>query len=149
MVPAEIRDELMKLADEIGPHAFVGLDIDTHNRAEPITGCIYPDGIGGNTARISGIKAHTFPAALAALRDTWAKRQSAHAAARTKSMALAIIAITGDQGQCTDAALRQDGFSQSEIDRFGDDAIVAADHYGSNGPFSIRFIAGANAVAAE
>jgi hypothetical protein len=70
-------------------------------------------------------------------------------AARIKSLTLAIIEITADQGQCTEAALRVAGFSQAEIEAYGTDACAMADYYGSKGPYSVVSVPVANAVAAE
>lgn len=149
MTPTEIRDELVAFAEEIGPRAYVGLDIDTHNRRGPVAGCIYPEGIAGSVDRIGGFHGDDFREVIDAMRAEWSSRVTQHRAARIKSMALSIIEITADQGQCTEAALRVAGFSQSEIEAHGADACATADHYGSKGPFSIVTIPGANAVAAE
>src|SRR3546814_3527460 len=111
------------------------------------TAALYPDGIGAGRSRNRlAAKADTLEDLLARLRALWNEAGARHRAARIRSMALAIIRITAEQGTCTDAALRAGDFTAEEVARYGADAGEAADEIASNGPFSIVSIAGPNAA---
>lgn len=62
-----------------------------------------------------------------------------------KKLALAIIRITHEQGQCTDAALRAE-FTTRELEQFSAEALTLANKMAENGPFEIVELAGANAA---
>ena len=70
------------------------------------------------------------------LRAAWAEHRELHASNATKGMALAIIRLTAENGECTDSALRCE-FVQQEIDCYGDAAAALATEMGGNGPFEI------------
>ena len=63
-----------------------------------------------------------------------------------RKMAEAIIRITYDCGECTDAALRGAQFSQEEIGEYGSKACILASEMASKGPFEIVAMTGANAA---
>jgi len=113
---------------------------------EPLLGAqIYPLGLLGKvTLQASG---DTYRELLADCEAKWAAHSDLHAANTIREMALAIIAITADQGECTDAALRAK-FDAADVRRHGDAACAQATEMASNGPFSIVTMSGANDVEA-
>jgi hypothetical protein len=124
----------------------IGSKCDTHvtiNRhaGSLLSAQVYPLGILGKVTLYA--KADTFRDLLAACEAKWAAHSDVHAANTIREMALAIIAITADQGECTDAALRA-RFDAADVRRFGDAACAQATEMASNGPFSIVVLAGAN-----
>src|SRR5690606_29705401 len=116
MTPAEIKDRIEAIAKSIGPKAYVSIIVstgyDTHGL---VTASLWPEDLTGEhhvTAR-----ADTFAKALDKLEAAWAGARDLADKNTIRKMALAVIEITGDQGQCSDAALRGADFSQQQIDR--------------------------------
>lgn len=148
MTPIEIRNALDALAAEIGPKAYISLDIKCGSSyPEPISGWLYPDGITGNGISIR-VGAYDYAEALRKLEAAWVEKRALRDKGTVRKMALAIIEISTDQGECSDAALRGAGFSQREIDAMGALACAEATRLAAGGPFSIIATRGANAEAA-
>ena len=80
---------------------------------------------------------------LANCEAKWAEFSDAHAFNIVREMALAIIALTADLGECTDAALRAK-FDAADIARYGERACAQATEMAGLGPFSIVTLSGAN-----
>ena len=81
------------------------------------------------------------------LQEEWDAYASEYRASMTQKMALQIIKITDEQGECTDAALRGSWtFTDADVRQFGPEACAKADEMAGSGPFSITTIAGANAA---
>lgn len=89
------------------------------------------------------VYADTWRDLLAAGEAEWATRSDQHAEHTIRAMALEIISITADQGECTDAALRAK-FDAADVIRFGEQACAQATEMGGLGPFSIVKLTGAN-----
>ncbi len=87
----------------------------------------------------------TWAEASAELLHQWEAQRANHRSVKLRKMAVEIIQITADQGECTDRALRLN-FDQAEIDAFGPDAAALATEMAGNGPFSIVTTAKANAA---
>lgn len=102
---------------------------------------VYPNGILGKVSLRGG--GDTYRELLADCEAKWAAHIDLHASNVIREMALAIITITADQGECTDAALRAK-FDATDVTRYGDRACEQASATASNGPFSIVKLAGAN-----
>ncbi len=136
MTPHEIKTELDAIAKVAGPKSFVNLSIGTsYNKSgEFVSAVCYFDADMRHSIRVY---ANSFTGALAALRAEMDTELSKAHAATIRKMALAIMTITADVGACSDAALRGEGFSQSEIDMHGDKACEEATRIGSGGPFQI------------
>lgn len=146
MSPAEGRVAFEAFAAEIGSRAdtFVSL---SRSAAGPALGCsLYPHGIGDKW--IIRAEANDFAELLEAIREAWANNSEAHALKIVREMALAIIDLTDQIGECTDASLRA-RFDAADVTRYAAHAVAAANEMAGNGPFSIVALAGANdAVAA-
>ena len=147
MTPIAIREALRSIAGEAGPAAWADLSVSTeHPDASAVRGVLYPQGIAAGHC-IHG-RGPGFAEALEDLRSNWAQARSLADTNSIRRMALAIIEITGDQGECADAALRGAGFDQQQIARLGALACSEATRLAAGGPFRIITVTGANAQAA-
>lgn len=81
------------------------------------------------------------------VRAKHAETRDAHDATAIRAMALKIIELTADHGECTDAALRQH-FDAGDVARLGDRAAADANEIAAGGPFAIVALGGSNAEAA-
>ena len=145
MTPIEIRDECRKL-NEVGTRAHVYLNVSEDNDDDQLVyAAVYPTGLGHSPP--FSIYAKEWDEVFSLLRAKWETKSDKYRLDTIRKMALAIIRLTAENGECTDAALRTDGFSQEELARYGADAVVDADDIAGNGPFSIQSItAGVNAA---
>lgn len=142
MTPAEITAAIKTLCSEIGQSADVNISIGSSG----MSAGLWPRGICTDVSL--WVHGQTeFEGAIAALRAKWEEHRDLHASNTTKGMALAIIRLTAELGECTDAALRCE-FPQSDIDRYGDEATALATEMGGNGPFEIVRVASNLAEAA-
>lgn len=143
MTPDEIVAALSALNAKVGSEAYSAMHIDAFE-TQPVYVAIYPEGVVRSSSPIS-IRANTFAEAITAINAAWDKVAADHERATVRAMAIKIIEITADCGDCTDAALRQH-FDASEIARLGAQAVEAADGMAANGPFRILATVGANAA---
>lgn len=147
MTPLAIREALRVITGEAGPAAWADLSISTEHPDEgAVRGVLYPNGIAAGHC-IHG-RGPGFAEALDDLRRNWAQARALSDRNSIRRMALAIIEITGDQGECPDAALRGAGFDQGQIERLGALACSEATRLAAGGPFRIIATTGANAAAA-
>ena len=102
---------------------------------------VYPQSIVGKVLLTA--RGDTYRELIADCEERWAIHSDLHASTTIREMALSIIAITADQGECSDAALRAK-FDAADVDRYGDHACAEASSMASNGPFSIVKLSGAN-----
>lgn len=144
MTPTEAKRELQDLSRRIGPQAdmFVGI---CKYHSEALDASVYPQGIGGGRSAAFIVRANDWPELIAALNAKWDEFKDVHQARVVKDMALEVIRITAEFGQCSDAALREK-FSAEEVARYGADACAKADEMAANGPFSIVTVGAANAA---
>jgi hypothetical protein len=138
----EATEAFRALEAEIGSQARVFCGLNRHGiKSGLIDAAIYPDDIIGKTCL--RVAADNWRDLLAASREVWAEHAELHAANVVREMAIAIIALTADLGECTDAALRAK-FDGADIARYGERAVEQANAIASNGPFSIIPLSGAN-----
>ena len=147
MTPQEIKAELRKLREEAGINAYVDVTVkaDEYCGDELVSGVLYPFGVGSSDEGYIRVTASDFPEALQNLRKEWDSRKVAHHAEMVKKMALAIIRITTDRGECTEAALRHE-FDAGQVRSCADDACKLADEMAGRGPFKVKRARGANAA---
>lgn len=146
LTPSEARKAFNDFAAGIGTRADIFVSLARRGDDANFRASLYPKGIGDRWI----IQAHgdDFAELLSNIRTAWAENSEAHALKMVREMALAIISITDEIGECTDAALRAK-FDAADVARYGEPACAAATEMASNGPFSIVKLAGANdAVAA-
>lgn len=146
MTPTEIRDALKRIAADAGPKAWANVSVGNDMRAG-VSACLYPDGITSSSMSVS-VHSEGFSEAIEKLELAWAAKRDLQNTQTTRKMALSIIEISTDQGECSDAALRGAGFSQRQIDAMGQTACAEATRLAAGGPFSIVSTVGANAEAA-
>ena len=146
MTPQEIKDAVSALAKEIGPKAYVSLDIKSDDWGDDLVMGYCRTSIGGNDGPSIVVYGNDWQPALDKLREEWSKISAGLHSQFVRNMALEIIKITAEIGRCHNAALRTAGFSDEEIELYGSEACDDADKIASNGPFSILEIAGANAA---
>jgi hypothetical protein len=145
MTPHEIADKLNEFAKEVGPKADVQASVGWgYGRDKPIYCSVYPDGITGKLA--IGVHVADWPEMFATLRAEWKKRREEFRRKHIKAMAMEIIRLTHEFGECTDAALRGEKYTDEDVRTYGDDAITLANEMASNGPFAITAAAKSNAA---
>lgn len=137
---SEARDAFRELAGRIGSKAEIWLFLNTRD-GRLLSATIRPDGILGKVGL--AVQGDTWRELLAACEAKWAEHSDLHATNIIRKMALAIISITADIGECTDAALRAK-FDGADVARFGDRACEQATEMAGLGPFSIVRLSGAN-----
>jgi hypothetical protein len=149
MTPTEIKSALEEIRAEGSAMAYISLSVSIsyHNSGSVISASFYPDDITGQH-KIHA-KGDSFAEAIENLRAKWNEEKSLANRNAIRKMALAIIEITTDRGECSDAALRGAGFHQVQIDRIGLLACDEATRLAAGGPFSIRQTAGANGEPAS
>lgn len=133
MTVAEVQAELLKLPNEfpIGAHIYCRIT------SVDVTISVYPKGIL-DQERVEGTSRNdNFSEAFAELRSAWMARRERYDVEMIRNMALAIIRITADRGQCDAFALRADKFTQEDIDAYGERAVEDANRIAAGGPFSI------------
>lgn len=128
---------------KIGPRANVSTFIHSGEEG-PLYAAVYATGNYSKGAEFS-VHAETFSELLAAVKAKWAEYEEAHRVRTIRKMALAIIRITAELGECTDAALRNCGeFDPGQIKAYGEQACADANNIAGRGPFSIVVKGGAN-----
>jgi hypothetical protein len=141
---AEARAAFRELAKAIGPKCNIYPTLNLYDeRGCDINTSVYPNGLTGREREQFSVKANTYREALAKIEEAWAERSDTYAAKTIREMALAIISITADQGECSDAALRAQ-FDAADVIRFGERAVAQANEIASTGPFTIVRLSGAN-----
>lgn len=148
MTAQEYRIAILNLSRSIGPRAQIWTMMNDEGRLFHTS--LYSRGIGGATGNLDfRVDADTFAELYQGTADKWAEYEEAHRARTIRKMALAIIRITAELGECTDAALRNCGeFDPGQINAYGEQACNDANEIAGKGPFSIVVMGGANAEAA-
>lgn len=137
LTTTEIRAELLRIQKRIGPSAYisVGFGVSDYDRGEKPHGHCAPKGMArGDSFSVDGA---TWREVVEAIEAGWDERQATYEAETTRRLALAIIDITNRIGECSDAALRGDGFNHTEVKRFGPTACALATEMAAGGPFAI------------
>lgn len=144
----EARDAFKAFAAEISAEASLHVSLNTSRwevGPDALSATAYPRGVGKDS--VFTVTADDWSALLTATKEKWAEYTDEHAARTIRAMALAIIRITAELGECTDAALRSE-FSEAEVRRHGERACADANDIAGRGPFSITRFGGANEVEA-
>lgn len=126
----------------VGPQADTYVSL--RNSVLPITAALFPLGIvKGRAVEASG---ETFAEALQNLSAAWDEHRAKKRQQTVINMAVAIIRITDERGECLDRALRCE-FSRQDVEDCGPDACVKANEMAGRGPFTISATTGLNAPA--
>lgn len=136
--------------DRVGSKADVYVSLNTCRysaKDEPLSMALYNRGSALDKCLFT-VTAATFDGLLEATLKRWAEHEDQYAIDTIKAMALDIIRITDERGQCSDADLRAGAFVDDEVVRFGEQACAKAAEMASKGPFSIVSLGGSNRVGA-
>ncbi len=137
----EYQTEIAAFRKEIGGEATVYTSIASFEKGASAS--LYPRGVSYDPA-VRAV-ATTFDELIINLRSEWAKFSDEFDRKQTRLLAIAIIELTADQGECAEPALRGRGFSQADIDRLGEKAAEEATRLSTLGPFAIVKTIGRNA----
>ena len=142
---SEIQAGCRALAEKVGPKSYVNLNITNGYTSASL----YTKGLIGDPEDVSAfaVFAHNFTdpaAALRELEEKWLAERVARSDRIVEQMALSIIRLTAEFGECTDAALRAE-YGQN-VAELGAAALERANSMAANGPFSIRTTQSANAA---
>jgi len=137
---ADLHALCVEVGGECGAHILLMVG-QYHNGNPTFTAVLEPKGTMGKV-RLSA-PVYELADAAPALRAMWDEHKDLHASNTIKSMAFAIIRLTAEQGECTDAALRAE-FDAREVADYGDRAADLATEMGGNGPFRVIRLTGAN-----
>lgn len=140
MTPIEIRDALKLLDKRIGAASICGIRVTIYGK-KPIAASINNSKLGVNI----DVEADDWAEAFAKLHEAWDEARKDGQSKLIKSMAIAIIRLTDERGECTDQMLRAE-FDAGDVTAFMDRAIERADEMAANGPFIVRRVAESNAA---
>lgn len=143
MTPIEAVSLFNKLAKEIGHKADLFVTLGREHEKALMLSC-YPNGIGRDA--LFRVDADDFETLFSIAQEKWAELSQVQRQRSIRKMALEIIRITAEMGECSDAALRAEHFSAEDLARYGADAVADANEIANNGPFTI--VSGASANAA-
>jgi hypothetical protein len=150
MTPKEAQVEFRKLAESIGPKAEVFVYVPMR-RYDPNEGSldatIYPDGMGRSS--LTRVTADDFETLLDRVRVAWAAHEETRRNRLVKALALKIIELTAEHGECTKAMLRAESFEPADVDRYAAIACTLADGMAGLGPFKVLEAPGSNAGGAD
>ena len=139
----EARAAFLALAREIGAKCTIHPGLNSYGYREgDLYTSVYPRGITASSEQFY-VTADSYRETLEKIRSTWSERADTHATHTVREMALAIISITADRGECTDAALRAK-FDAADVTRYGERACAQATEMSGLGPFSNDNLSGAN-----
>jgi hypothetical protein len=144
MTPNEIAEACGALEKKVGPHSAVYVTIRSHG----LSSSLYTKGIcadAGDVAAFTVASQERDPAKnLADLEAQWLAKRAARNGRLIEKMALEIIRLTTECGQCTDAALRAEfGPLVSEL---SEQAVALANDMADRGPFEVVVLQQANAA---
>jgi hypothetical protein len=148
MTAREYRSAIGSLARSIGPRAQIWTTMNDAGKLFRIS--LYSRGIGGPGGNMDfTIEGDEWGEMYKAVADKWDEYEAKHRSETIRKMALSIIRITAELGECTDAALRNCGeFDPGQVRAYGEHACSDANEIAGKGPFSIVVKGGANAEVA-
>lgn len=137
MTPHQIRDALAALKKHIGgPNTYLSLDF--RKDPNPLHLTIYPNDILTKTRdEVFHSEAASWEALFTNANAAWETHKDRIHAAVIRRMALEIIRITADTGQCTDRDLRLTDFTEAQVTTYAQRAADEADTIAATGPFAV------------
>jgi hypothetical protein len=142
MTPKEIVAERLRCMKVIGGRADIFIHIG-RSVEQPLSAMCYLNGIVHSDDRRFGVDAVEWDELFEKLMDRWREYESKYLAETVRKMALEIIKITAERGECTEAALRACcDFTPDQVDSMLDRAIDDANKIAANGPFTVRRMSG-------
>jgi hypothetical protein len=147
MTARQFRDEKRALEAKIGPYTYIGIDVGSITQGKddpPIRFSVYPRGICIGSPLYA--YAEDWDEGVIRIRELWDREREKTRVRTIRDMALAIIKFTDETGSCSEAQLRQDGFSDGAVREYGDEACGRAAQMGGRAPFAIIKTAKSNAA---
>lgn len=144
MTPQEIVTAIKTLEQKVGPKSQVYVSL----RSRGLSASLYSKGICQDHGDVSAFQVDAngsdFAEILTALEANWLAAKVERNERIIEKMALEIIRLTAEFGQCTDAALRAE-FGPDVAD-LSDLATARANEMAQNGPFEVVVMRSANAA---
>lgn len=149
MTALEAKAAFGTLAKKVGPKAefSVYLTLSQYRKDDKALSASLYATERWTAGALFACQADTWEELLEAAEAKWVEHCDEHRRRTILDMAVAIIRITDEFGQCSDQMLRVE-FDAGSLKRFGADACVKANEMAGRGPFTITQTAGANARAA-
>jgi hypothetical protein len=144
MTPIEAKAAVSAFRTSVGPKADVSVSVNDRYEKFALSGSLWPFGIGKGSGYLR-VEGDSFEEVIDLLTAKWSEHAAEHRTQAIKKMALKIISLTADFGQCSDAALREE-FDAGQIASLGEEACALANSMAGKGPFAILRLAGANAA---
>lgn len=149
MTPIEAREAFKSVRLLMHEKAEVTIYLNNYTWAQPEKALMchyYPFGYNGDSTMAAlkiketnyTLYGDTFEELFEALRTKVLGMSTRHAKHRVDSLASAVILLTAQHGRCTRAMLRQERFSDTELDALGDTACEEANRIGNLAPFKIQ-----------
>lgn len=137
MTPQEIKTALNEICAICGPKAEASLSLGNISYGAGIVHVwCYPNGWAINVKSVDAW-GNEFAEVIAKLRENVLAKLSDIHRATVRKMAMFIIEQTADMGECSEAALRANGFHQHQIETLGAIACEEAGKLAAGAPFSI------------
>lgn len=142
MSPKEIVAEMARIEQLLGgPPATVYVHVGRGDH--PLSATCYMSGIASRDERRFGAVAHEWDELFENIKIAWRSYEATYVFETVRKIALEIIKITAERGECSEAAIRAcRDLSPEQIDAFIDRAVDDANAIASNGPFSVIRVAG-------
>lgn len=130
-----VRAKLNALREEVGPKSYVNFSVVADERGESYLS-LYVRGIAQGCDIFE--YGTSFEECLEKVTARWREIEANYRADAIKRMALTIIRLTAELGECSDAALLAEfDFDATEVSNYGREACELANSMAANGPFKI------------
>lgn len=141
---AEAVERALAFRASVSDQAYVSVSLKLSRRASEAVGVtLYPRGLCHSGGMVINGNGASYREAFEIAEARWAEAEDLAATNTIRAMALRIITLTAEFGECTDAALRAD-FPARDVTRHADAAATLANDFAGNGPFSVVRLTGAN-----
>lgn len=140
MSAADVASAIKCIAAIFGPKAYVscGVSVSPYGAEAQASISVYPEGLG-NSRDGERFRADTWHEALEAAR-TWALSQgTVQREAAIRRMALLIVDLTDQHGECTEVMLVRKEFSRDQVRELHGVACERAGEMCQGAPFSVMF----------
>lgn len=135
MSVSDLLAECRALASQMGPKAEVRVGVMARYGGNDAMVHIYPDGMARSLGETAEGK--SWPEAFAAAQVWISTHKQVRRNNIIRKMALAVISITDEFGECPEARLRAADFSRDEISEFHQVACARASEMCASAPFSV------------
>ena len=145
---AEAVEAFRAILKDLPSDAYISAGLNLNRfavRSETMHAYVRPDGhLKGEAISLEG---SSWGELIEKVKCTLADRADLRRSNVIRAMALRIIAITADLGECSDRALRAE-FDARDVQNYAQAAAEQANELAAGGPFAVLVTEGANEVAA-